>query len=148
MQELILDAEDTWIRLEGLAEITEYTVNLQAARGLDTSAVVSTTFITGTHTCTHTDTSFYFSLWEDHYRHNTFPDPKLNHPYLNPILTWSQVLTLKKPFDVVKHPKWLRIAKNVFTFQGKWVFGFSICTEIQGHTVSNVFRALNLPKAF
>ncbi|TNM97702.1 hypothetical protein fugu_013948 [Takifugu bimaculatus] len=46
-KELILDAEDTWIRLEGLAEITEYTVNLQAARGLDTSAVVSTTFITG-----------------------------------------------------------------------------------------------------
>lgn len=50
MQELILDAEDTWIRLEGLAESTEYTVKLQAARGLDTSAVVSTTFITGTHT--------------------------------------------------------------------------------------------------
>ncbi|CAG07653.1 unnamed protein product, partial [Tetraodon nigroviridis] len=46
-KELILDAEDTWIRLEGLAEITEYTVKLQAARGLDTSAIVSTTFITG-----------------------------------------------------------------------------------------------------
>ncbi|CAK6966907.1 tenascin-R [Scomber scombrus] len=46
-KELILDAEDTWIRLEGLAETTEYTVKLQAARGLDTSAVVSTTFITG-----------------------------------------------------------------------------------------------------
>uniref|UniRef100_A0A8C6NZS1 Tenascin R n=1 Tax=Nothobranchius furzeri TaxID=105023 RepID=A0A8C6NZS1_NOTFU len=46
-KELILDAEDTWIRLEGLAEITEYTVKLQAARGLDTSAVVSTTFTTG-----------------------------------------------------------------------------------------------------
>ncbi|XP_074507353.1 tenascin-R isoform X2 [Sebastes fasciatus] len=46
-KELILDAEDTWIRLEGLAETTEYTVNLQAARGLDTSAVVSTTFTTG-----------------------------------------------------------------------------------------------------
>lgn len=55
-QELILDAEDTWIRLEGLAETTEYTVKLQAARGLDTSAVVSTTFTTGTeHTHTHTD---------------------------------------------------------------------------------------------
>ncbi|XP_047446198.1 tenascin-R isoform X3 [Mugil cephalus] len=46
-KELILDSEDTWIRLEGLAEITEYTVQLQAARGLDTSAVVSTTFTTG-----------------------------------------------------------------------------------------------------
>ncbi|XP_027877253.1 tenascin-R isoform X2 [Xiphophorus couchianus] len=46
-KELILDAEDTWIRLEGLAESAEYTVKLQAARGLDTSAVVSTTFTTG-----------------------------------------------------------------------------------------------------
>lgn len=48
MQELILDAEDTWIRLEGLAETTEYTVRLQAARGLETSAIVSTTFTSGT----------------------------------------------------------------------------------------------------
>lgn len=47
-QELILDAEDTWIRLEGLAETTEYTVRLQAARGLETSAVVSMSFTTGT----------------------------------------------------------------------------------------------------
>ncbi|XP_029380979.1 tenascin-R [Echeneis naucrates] len=46
-KELILDSEDTWIRLEGLAETTEYTVKLQAGRGLDTSAVVSTTFTTG-----------------------------------------------------------------------------------------------------
>ncbi|XP_047198093.1 tenascin-R isoform X3 [Hippoglossus stenolepis] len=46
-KELILDSEDTWIRLEGLGETTEYTVKLQAARGLDTSAVVSTTFTTG-----------------------------------------------------------------------------------------------------
>ncbi|XP_044075891.1 tenascin-R isoform X3 [Siniperca chuatsi] len=46
-KELILDSEDMWIRLEGLAETTEYTVKLQAARGLDTSAVVSTTFTTG-----------------------------------------------------------------------------------------------------
>ncbi|XP_030630465.1 tenascin-R [Chanos chanos] len=46
-KELILDAEDTWIRLEGLAETTEYTVRLQAARGLETSAIVSTTFTTG-----------------------------------------------------------------------------------------------------
>uniref|UniRef100_A0A8C9W6P2 Tenascin R (restrictin, janusin) n=1 Tax=Scleropages formosus TaxID=113540 RepID=A0A8C9W6P2_SCLFO len=46
-KELILDGEDTWIRLEGLAETTEYTVRLQAARGLETSAVVSTTFSTG-----------------------------------------------------------------------------------------------------
>ncbi|XP_072297564.1 tenascin-R isoform X2 [Eucyclogobius newberryi] len=46
-KELILDSEDTWIRLEGLAETTEYTVKLQAAQGLDTSATVSTTFTTG-----------------------------------------------------------------------------------------------------
>ncbi|XP_067309569.1 tenascin-R isoform X2 [Pseudorasbora parva] len=46
-KELILDAEDTWMRLEGLAETTEYTVRLQAARGLETSAIVSTSFTTG-----------------------------------------------------------------------------------------------------
>ncbi|KAL6490212.1 hypothetical protein MHYP_G00005570 [Metynnis hypsauchen] len=46
-KELILDAEDTWIRLEGLAEATEYTVRLQAARGLETSAIVSNSFTTG-----------------------------------------------------------------------------------------------------
>uniref|UniRef100_A0A8C8FGW3 Tenascin-R n=1 Tax=Oncorhynchus tshawytscha TaxID=74940 RepID=A0A8C8FGW3_ONCTS len=46
-KELILDAEDTWIRLEGLAETTEYTVRLQAARGLETSGIVSTAFTTG-----------------------------------------------------------------------------------------------------
>uniref|UniRef100_A0AAY4A4G8 Tenascin R (restrictin, janusin) n=1 Tax=Denticeps clupeoides TaxID=299321 RepID=A0AAY4A4G8_9TELE len=46
-KEMILDAEDTWIRLEGLGETTEYTVRLQAARGLETSAIVSTTFTTG-----------------------------------------------------------------------------------------------------
>ncbi|KAJ8011958.1 hypothetical protein DPEC_G00063720 [Dallia pectoralis] len=46
-KELILDAEDTWIRLEGLAETSEYTVRLQAARGLETSGVVSTAFTTG-----------------------------------------------------------------------------------------------------
>uniref|UniRef100_A0A8B9H0V6 Tenascin-R n=1 Tax=Astyanax mexicanus TaxID=7994 RepID=A0A8B9H0V6_ASTMX len=46
-KELILDAEDTWIRLEGLAETTEYTIRLQAARGLETSAIVSTSFTTG-----------------------------------------------------------------------------------------------------
>uniref|UniRef100_A0A674CBA5 Tenascin R (restrictin, janusin) n=1 Tax=Salmo trutta TaxID=8032 RepID=A0A674CBA5_SALTR len=45
--ELILDAEDTWIRLEGLAETTEYTVRLQAARGLETSDIISTAFTTG-----------------------------------------------------------------------------------------------------
>ncbi|XP_064197737.1 tenascin-R isoform X2 [Anguilla rostrata] len=46
-KELILDAEDTWIRLEGLAETTEYTIRLQAARGLETSAIVSASFSTG-----------------------------------------------------------------------------------------------------
>uniref|UniRef100_A0A3B5AFZ0 Tenascin R n=1 Tax=Stegastes partitus TaxID=144197 RepID=A0A3B5AFZ0_9TELE len=62
-KELILDAEDTWIRLEGLAETTEYTVKLQAARGLDTSAVVSTTFTTGAayrHSLAHTRNVFVF----------------------------------------------------------------------------------------
>nr|XP_055057751.1 tenascin-R isoform X1 [Misgurnus anguillicaudatus] len=46
-KELIFESEDTWIRLEGLAETTEYTVRLQASRGLETSAIVSTTFTTG-----------------------------------------------------------------------------------------------------
>ncbi|TRY98097.1 hypothetical protein DNTS_028461 [Danionella cerebrum] len=46
-KELILDAEDTWIRLEGLTETTEYTVRLQAARGLETSAIASASFTTG-----------------------------------------------------------------------------------------------------
>ncbi|XP_023654438.1 tenascin-R isoform X1 [Paramormyrops kingsleyae] len=46
-KELILDAEDTWIRLEGLAETAEYIVWLQAARGLETSAIVSSSFTTG-----------------------------------------------------------------------------------------------------
>ncbi|KAK6484672.1 tenascin-R isoform X1 [Huso huso] len=46
-KELILDAEDTWIRLEGLSETTEYTVRLQSARGSETSAIVSTVFSTG-----------------------------------------------------------------------------------------------------
>ncbi|XP_066548454.1 tenascin-R [Amia ocellicauda] len=46
-KELIVDAEDTWIRLEGLSETTEYTVRLQAARGSETSVIVSTTFSTG-----------------------------------------------------------------------------------------------------
>ena len=81
-QELILDAEDTWIRLEGLAETTEYTVKIQAARGLDTSAVVSTTFTTGTvyahiHTqVTYCPFDFLFKkrvsfLWS--YRYSLFP---------------------------------------------------------------------------
>ncbi|NXE66747.1 TENR protein, partial [Calcarius ornatus] len=46
-KELIVDAEDTWIRLEGLSETTEYTVHLQAAQNAMRSGLVSTTFTTG-----------------------------------------------------------------------------------------------------
>lgn len=47
MQELIVDAEDTWIRLEGLLETTEYTVRLQAAQDAVRSGFTSTVFTTG-----------------------------------------------------------------------------------------------------
>uniref|UniRef100_A0A8U8AV18 Janusin n=1 Tax=Geospiza parvula TaxID=87175 RepID=A0A8U8AV18_GEOPR len=46
-KELIVDAEDTWIRLEGLSETTEYTVHLQAAQNAMRSGLISTTFTTG-----------------------------------------------------------------------------------------------------
>ncbi|XP_052657769.1 tenascin-R isoform X3 [Harpia harpyja] len=46
-KELIVDADDTWIRLEGLSETTEYTVRLQAAQNAMRSGFVSTTFTTG-----------------------------------------------------------------------------------------------------
>ncbi|NWY05530.1 TENR protein, partial [Nothoprocta ornata] len=46
-KELIVDAEDTWIRLEGLSETTEYTVRLQAAQNAMRSGFTSTTFTTG-----------------------------------------------------------------------------------------------------
>ncbi|NWI04242.1 TENR protein, partial [Tichodroma muraria] len=46
-KELIVDAEDTWIRLEGLSETTEYTVHLQAAQNAVRSSLISTTFTTG-----------------------------------------------------------------------------------------------------
>uniref|UniRef100_A0A8C8AFG4 Tenascin-R n=1 Tax=Otus sunia TaxID=257818 RepID=A0A8C8AFG4_9STRI len=46
-KELIVDAEDTWIRLEGLSETTEYTVHLQAAQNAMRSGFISTTFTTG-----------------------------------------------------------------------------------------------------
>uniref|UniRef100_A0A8D2L7H8 Tenascin-R n=1 Tax=Varanus komodoensis TaxID=61221 RepID=A0A8D2L7H8_VARKO len=46
-KELIVDAEDTWIRLEGLSENTEYTVRLQAAQDAMRSGFTSTTFTTG-----------------------------------------------------------------------------------------------------
>lgn len=42
-----MDAEDTWIRLEGLSETTEYTVDLQAAQNIMRSGFISTTFTTG-----------------------------------------------------------------------------------------------------
>ncbi|KAH0618246.1 hypothetical protein JD844_017263 [Phrynosoma platyrhinos] len=46
-KELIVDAEDTWIRLEGLSENTEYTVRLQAAQDAVRSGFTSTIFTTG-----------------------------------------------------------------------------------------------------
>ncbi|XP_075793029.1 tenascin-R [Pelodiscus sinensis] len=46
-KELIVDAEDTWIRLEGLSETTEYTVRLQAAQDAMRSGFTATSFITG-----------------------------------------------------------------------------------------------------
>ncbi|XP_036773984.2 tenascin-R isoform X4 [Manis pentadactyla] len=46
-KELIVDAEDTWIRLEGLSESTDYTVVLQAAQDTSRSSITSTTFATG-----------------------------------------------------------------------------------------------------
>ncbi|NXG78683.1 TENR protein, partial [Baryphthengus martii] len=46
-KELIVDAEDTWIRLEGLSETTEYMVRLQAAQNAMRSGFISTTFTTG-----------------------------------------------------------------------------------------------------
>lgn len=49
-----MDAEDTWIRLEGLSETTEYTVQLQAAQNAVRSGLISTTFTTGEDSpCTH-----------------------------------------------------------------------------------------------
>ncbi|XP_023422874.1 tenascin-R isoform X2 [Cavia porcellus] len=45
-KELIVDAEDTWIRLEGLLENTDYTVLLQAAQDALRSSLTSTAFTT------------------------------------------------------------------------------------------------------
>lgn len=42
-----MEAEDTWIRLEGLSESTDYTVLLQAAQDAARSGVTSTAFATG-----------------------------------------------------------------------------------------------------
>lgn len=42
-----MDAEDTWIRLEGLSESTDYTVLLQAAQDAERSSITSTAFTTG-----------------------------------------------------------------------------------------------------
>lgn len=45
-----MDAEDTWIRLEGLSENTEYTVRLQAAQDAVRSGFISAIFTTGKST--------------------------------------------------------------------------------------------------
>ncbi|XP_048212856.1 tenascin-R isoform X1 [Perognathus longimembris pacificus] len=52
-KELIVDAEDTWIRLEGLSENTDYTVLLQAAQDATRSSLTSTTFTTGGRVFSH-----------------------------------------------------------------------------------------------
>ncbi|KAM5144348.1 tenascin-R isoform 2-T2 [Callospermophilus lateralis] len=52
-KELIVDAEDTWIRLEGLLENTDYTVLLQAAQDATRSSVTSTAFTTGGRVFSH-----------------------------------------------------------------------------------------------
>nr|XP_020141045.1 tenascin-R isoform X3 [Microcebus murinus] len=52
-KELIVDAEDTWIRLEGLSENTDYTVLLQAAQDASWSSVTATTFATGGRVFSH-----------------------------------------------------------------------------------------------
>uniref|UniRef100_A0A8C5K474 Tenascin-R n=2 Tax=Jaculus jaculus TaxID=51337 RepID=A0A8C5K474_JACJA len=52
-KELIVDAEDTWIRLEGLSENTDYTVLLQAARDASRSSLTSAAFTTGGRMFSH-----------------------------------------------------------------------------------------------
>ncbi|XP_048665953.1 tenascin-R isoform X3 [Marmota marmota marmota] len=52
-KELIVDAEDTWIRLEGLLENTDYTVLLQAAQDATRSSITSTAFTTGGRVFSH-----------------------------------------------------------------------------------------------
>ncbi|XP_073903505.1 tenascin-R isoform X2 [Castor canadensis] len=52
-KELIVDAEDTWIRLEGLLENTDYTVLLQAAQDAMRSRLTSTAFTTGGQLFSH-----------------------------------------------------------------------------------------------
>uniref|UniRef100_Q05546-2 Isoform 2 of Tenascin-R n=1 Tax=Rattus norvegicus TaxID=10116 RepID=Q05546-2 len=52
-KELIVDAEDTWIRLEGLSENTDYTVLLQAAQEATRSSLTSTIFTTGGRVFSH-----------------------------------------------------------------------------------------------
>ncbi|XP_001373512.1 tenascin-R isoform X1 [Monodelphis domestica] len=46
-KELIVDAEDTWIRLEGLSENSEYIVLLQSAQDAIHSVITSASFTTG-----------------------------------------------------------------------------------------------------
>uniref|UniRef100_A0A8C9ANK0 Tenascin-R n=1 Tax=Prolemur simus TaxID=1328070 RepID=A0A8C9ANK0_PROSS len=52
-KELIVDAEDTWIRLEGLSENTDYTVLLQAAQDALWSSITTTAFTTGGRVFSH-----------------------------------------------------------------------------------------------
>ncbi|KAM4641046.1 tenascin-R [Discoglossus pictus] len=46
-KELLVDAEDTWIRLEGLLESTEYTVTILAVQNGEQSSATQTVFTTG-----------------------------------------------------------------------------------------------------
>ncbi|MEE6496003.1 hypothetical protein FKM82_002199 [Ascaphus truei] len=52
-KELIVDAEDTWIRLEGLLESTEYTVTLLSVQDGERSSVTHTVFSTGGRVFSH-----------------------------------------------------------------------------------------------
>ena len=64
LQELIVDAEDTWIRLEGLSESTDYTVLLQAAQDTARSSITSTAFTTGERgTSTLTSPPLLHGIW-------------------------------------------------------------------------------------
>ncbi|XP_053325128.1 tenascin-R-like [Spea bombifrons] len=52
-KELIVDAEDTWIRLEGLLESTEYTVTVLSVQNGDSSSAIQTVFSTGGRMFSH-----------------------------------------------------------------------------------------------
>ncbi|XP_063795769.1 tenascin-R isoform X2 [Pseudophryne corroboree] len=52
-KELIVDAEDSWIRLEGLLESTEYNVTILSVQDGERSSIAHTTFTTGGRVFSH-----------------------------------------------------------------------------------------------